>query len=66
MNNEITMVVPSGSKYAYYMHQGKLFTAPIIGKDIDIELQMMVDYWELSPYEFGEAMAVLDILQEST
>lgn len=64
MNHELTMIIPEGSKYAYYMHQGKLFTAPIIGKEVDIELQMMVDYWDLSSTEFGEAMAILDILQE--
>lgn len=59
------MIIPEGSKKAYYMSQGKLFTAPIIGKDIDRELEMMVDYWDLEPSEFGEAMAILDILLEN-
>jgi hypothetical protein len=59
------MIIPEGSRQAYYMSQGKLFTAPIIGKDIDRELEMMVDYWELTPVEFGEAMAMLDILLEN-
>lgn len=62
--NELTMIIPHGSRNAYYMSQGKLFTAPIIGNDIDRELEYVVDYWELSPAEFGEAMAVLDILLE--
>ena len=59
------VVTPPQSRQGYYMNQGYLYVAPIIQGTLDRELEMMVDYWELTPEEFEEAMTALNLLEST-
>ena len=64
MSEDLTIVIVEGGTVGYYIHQDKLFAAPIIQGTLDRELEMVVDYWDLTPDELEEAFVALDLLQE--